>query len=441
MEKTMQAMNRTPFGAGRKAPSRASATTATYGARGTRYDDASDPSGRLRLAAMEDRARMPLLGIFNDCFPPIMDGVSVTMQNYAYWLSQKTPGNVCVVTPKDPRASDDDFPYSVFRYSSCYLPFRKPYRLGIPLIDWSFHMLMGGLPFGLVHAHCPFSSGKIAMRIAHKRHIPLVATFHSKYRDDFARIVPYPCVLNHIVRGIVDFYEAADEVWIPQASVEDTLRDYGYKGKVEVVENGNDFDVDDPIASVRDAARRYLNIDVGENVFLFVGQHIWEKNIRFLLLALSRMHGYKFRMYFVGTGYAAKEIRHLADVLGLTPRVTFVGAIEDRDVLKQYYAAADLFLFPSVYDNAPLVVREAAALQTPSVLLAGSTAAEVVEHGFNGFVSAAEVDDYASLVDSLMCRKPYIRQVGANARNTIVRPWSDVVDEVIDRYAHLLKRF
>lgn len=41
----------------------------------------------------------------------------------------------------------------------------------------------------------------------------------------------------------------------------------------------------------------------------------------------------------------------------------------EREILKRYYVAADLFLFPSLYDNAPLVIREAAALGTPSVLI------------------------------------------------------------------------
>ena len=109
----------------------------------------------------------PLLGIFNDCFPPIMDGVSITTQNYAYWLSKRTDNKVCVVTPKCP-GSYDDTPYSVYRYSSLFIPFRKPYRFGIPLMDWNFKTQIHRLPFGLVHAHCPFSSGKIAMQIAQK---------------------------------------------------------------------------------------------------------------------------------------------------------------------------------------------------------------------------------------------------------------------------------
>lgn len=29
------------------------------------------------------------IGLFNENFPPIMDGVSVCVQNYAYWLQKK----------------------------------------------------------------------------------------------------------------------------------------------------------------------------------------------------------------------------------------------------------------------------------------------------------------------------------------------------------------
>ena len=78
-----------------------------------------------------------MIGLFNDCFPPIMDGVSLTTQNYAYWLHKKA-GNVCVVTPKTPAAKDKEA-YPVYRYSSVPIPMRKPYRLGFPRIDWPFH--------------------------------------------------------------------------------------------------------------------------------------------------------------------------------------------------------------------------------------------------------------------------------------------------------------
>ncbi len=97
-----------------------------------------------------------MIGLFNDCFPPIMDGVSLTTQNYAYWLHRKA-GNVCVVTPKSPDARDAE-EYPVYRYSSVPIPMRKPYRLGFPRINWPFHERISRLSFELVHAHFFFGS-------------------------------------------------------------------------------------------------------------------------------------------------------------------------------------------------------------------------------------------------------------------------------------------
>ena len=200
-----------------------------------------------------------MIGLFNDCFPPIMDGVSVTVYNYAFWLNKKQK-DVCVVTPQTPSAAcDTDFP--VYRYLSIPIPMRKPYRLGFPRIDWPFHKQIHRIPFELVHAHCPFSSGMLALGIARHNKIPMVATFHSKYRTDFERVIPSKSIVNHLIHHIISFSEQADEVWIPQPAVEDTLREYGYKGKVEVVDNGNDFSDIPYTAQGKAESRRMLGID------------------------------------------------------------------------------------------------------------------------------------------------------------------------------------
>ncbi len=379
-----------------------------------------------------------MIGLFNDCFPPIMDGVSLTTQNYAYWLNKKA-GNVCVVTPSAPDAKDEEL-YPVYRYSSIPIPMRKPYRLGFPRIDWPFHARIHKLSFDLVHAHCPFSSGALAMRIAKAQRIPVIATFHSKYRSDFERAIPCKTMVDYLVRNVVRFYEMADEVWIPQASVEDTLREYGYKGRVEVVDNGNDFADGQPLAELRSSARKDLRLGQGEMMFLFVGQHIWEKNLDFLLNVLSEIRDLPYKMYFIGTGYAASEMKRKARQLCLCDKVIFVGNLTNREQLKHYYAAADLFLFPSLYDNAPLVVREAAALHTPSVLIEKSTAAEIIKESSNGFLSADRVDAYAGRLAELIRQPDLITRVGEEASRTIARSWSDVADEVYDRYLNLMKR-
>ena len=78
-----------------------------------------------------------MIGLFNDCFPPIMDGVAVATQNYAYWLHRKGE-EVCVVTPKA-EAGTAPAPYPVYRYVSVPIPRRKPYRMGFP------YLLMQGM--------------------------------------------------------------------------------------------------------------------------------------------------------------------------------------------------------------------------------------------------------------------------------------------------------
>lgn len=379
-----------------------------------------------------------MIGLFNDCFPPIMDGVSLTTQNYAHWLNKKT-GNVCVVTPSAPDAKDNEA-YPIYRYSSIPIPMRKPYRLGFPRIDWPFHARIQKLSFELVHAHCPFSSGALAMRIAREQQVPVIATFHSKYRADFERAIPSKMLVDYLIRKVVRFYEAADEVWIPQPAVEETLREYGYKGSVEVVDNGNDFAGKFPVDSMCREFRNKLGIRPGEFMFLFVGQHIWEKNLGFLLDALSRLGDVPFRMFFVGSGYAAGEMKQKAGGLGLDSKITFVGSVVEREELMRYYVAADLFLFPSLYDNAPLVVREAAALHTPSVLIADSTASEIISHSVNGFLSANSVEAYADCLRDIVRTPALMQRVGKEASYTIARSWEDVAGEVYDRYSHLMKR-
>jgi len=266
----------------------------------------------------------------------------------------------------------------------------------------------------------------------------MVATFHSKYRQDFECAVPFDTLIDGEIKRIITFYEHADEVWIPQAAVEETLREYGYKGHVEVVENGNDFVLPaDQIAPLRDSMRSELGLTNSDTMLLFVGQHIWEKNIGFILDALALIKHLPYHLYMIGTGYAVDAIRDKIAVLGIHDKVTMVGPIYDRDVLRRYDAAADLFLFPSLYDNAPLVVREAAAMGTPSLMLAESTAAEVIDDGRNGFLCVNDVVVYAELIHHLMLHPEQIRSVGQGAMHTLARTWENVMDEVIQRYADI----
>lgn len=382
-----------------------------------------------------------MFGIFNDNYPPIMDGVAMTAQNYATWLNRKGE-EVCVVTAEVPGYDYSIEPYPIFRYKSMPIPMRKPYRFGLPVLDLPFRQQLKRTHFDLVHMHCPFNSAALARHVSHVQHVPMVGTFHSKYRQDFERVVPSKLVVNEVIRNIIRDYESCDEVWIPQASVEPTIREYGYKGHLEVVENGNDFVT--PVADVmaiREARRAALGLKDGELMLLFVGQQIWEKNIGFILDALALIPELPYHLYLVGTGYAQKAIAEKVDALHLGDKVTAVGNIGDRELLKSYYAAADLFLFPSLYDNAPLVVREAAAMHTPSLMLQGSTASEIIRTDENGFLCMNDTHAYADLIRHLMENPRLITKTGDTASRTIARSWEDILEEVILRYRDIMTTY
>lgn len=382
-----------------------------------------------------------MIGIFNDNYPPIMDGVAMTARNYAYWLHQKGE-EVCVVTPYAPDAPQEEG-FDVYRYASMPIPMRPPYRFGLPYIDAKFRHRLNKVPFEIVHAHCPFTSGYLALNLAHhKHHCPIVSTFHSKYRQDFDRAVGIDFVVDAVIANIVRFYNKVDEVWIPQAAVEPTLREYGYKGHIEVVENGNDFTLPYPeIEQMRASMRAELGLRPDEIMLLFVGQHIWEKNIGFILDSLALIKHMPWRMYMIGTGYAEKDIQKKICQLGMQDKITMVGMLTDRERLKRYDAASDLFLFPSLYDNAPLVVREAAAMHTPTIMLEGSTSAEVIRDGVNGFLTPNDELLYARRVQYLLEHPDTIYQVGHRASETIARSWENVVEEVILRYRDIIKAY
>lgn len=367
-----------------------------------------------------------------------MDGVAVCAQNYAYWM-QKKVGGVSVITPNvygtDYKVND----YEVLDYLSIPVPFRHPYVTGVAQIDPVFMTKLSKRKFKIVHAHSPFTSGRVAAQVAKSQGIPLVATFHSKFRDDYAKIIPSEFVVDQMLKVTMEFFDRADEVWVPQESVVEVIREYGYKGPVEVVENGSDLVADYPDSYFADA-RKALGIAPEEFVCLFVGQHVWQKNVRFVIEGLEKVKDLNFKMFFVGTGYAAEEMKQLVKEKGLEDRVTFTGMLTNRDEITRYYAAADLFLFPSLYDNAPLVVREAAALHTPSIMIDESTAATIIKDNENGFLVPNNLDAFAARLRELIGQPERVHKVGITASHSIVRSWEDVVDEVLDRYNRLIAK-
>ena len=184
----------------------------------------------------------------------------------------------------------------------------------------------------------------------------------------------------------MDFYERCDDVWAVGSQTADVLHEYGYKGYIHVIPNGvTRREVDEETFKLVQA--RYELNEV-QNVFLFVGQLNWKKNILRILeaCALLKKQGCDFRLLLAGQGPDRDAIRRKIAELDLEADALLVGHITDIKTLDALYASATLFLFPSLYDNAPMVVREAASMGTPSILAEGSSASEIIRDGENGWL-------------------------------------------------------
>lgn len=379
---------------------------------------------------------------FCESFPPVMDGVANVTKNYAYWIKKKY-GRSFVVTPEYPAYVDDEI-FPVLRYPSIPLVGRKPYRMGIGQHNPKLWKKLSTLDVDIVHAQSPFSAGNIALQFARQKNIPLVATFHSKFYDDFKEVTRSDVISMMMTHLVVDFFNYADAVWAVNESTRETLISYGYKGPVEVVPNGADFDVPQNLDLLIKSTNEEYGLTDDKLVFLFVGQMIKQKNIPMIIdsLGILKKSGLDFTMLFVGEGKSIDDFKAQIAELGLKDKTKFLGKILDRDRLKSIFARADLFIFPSVYDNAPVVTREAAAVGTPSIIVKGSNASEGVIHGENGFLCENTPESLAESIKKIVADPGVLTKAGAKAQTTIFRSWENIIDEiVVPKYIDIIEKY
>ena len=378
------------------------------------------------------------IGEFSDTFLPIVDGVGRVVHSYAEGLCQ-LGHQVTVVAPMGDTGYRGGYPYDLVDFIGMRVPLVRQYQTGEAVADAHYRHRIREVELDICHSHSPFLAGSEALRLAAQRNIPLVGTFHSKYYDDFLKTLKSETLAKLGVKLVVDYYSRCDEVWAVSDSTADTLRGYGYTGEIQVMQNGTNLRSVDPDA-LAEAEHRW---DFGDlPLLLFVGQMDWKKNINCILEACAalRRSGFGFRLALAGQGPDRDAIDRRVDELGLRENARLVGHITDTKLLDALFARASLFVFPSLYDNAPMVVREAAAMGTPAVLARGSTAAEIIRDGENGLLCENDGEDLARVIRGALADSEHLARMGAAARESIPIPWQGILAQVADRYAELIER-
>ena len=382
-------------------------------------------------------------GLFIDTWYPMVDGVIKVVDNYARRLLQY--GEVVVFCPEThgfSKEDDEALPYKVVRCTSLPL-FNLDYDLPAPVLDPVFEAQLIRSGIDIVHIHSPFAVGIAGVLYGKLHRLPVIATLHSQYKQDFEKALKLKPSLDIAMSGIMRVFNACDECWAVNGGIQDLyVHEYGLTAPCKVRLNATDHrPVEDPREAARIVDSTY-GIPSDATVFLFVGRINFIKNIDFTVRALARAKamGLKnFRMLFAGRGQDEDKLAALVRELDLGEEVVMCG-LTDREMLERLYSRAKLFLFPSLYDANSLVQIEAACQSTPTVFLAGARTAATVTPGVNGYVSAPGEDNYArTILDILADEKAYLR-VSDAARRDLYLNWDDVVKDVYADYCALADR-
>lgn len=380
------------------------------------------------------------IAIGTEAFPPTIDGISTVAKCYADIINEKL-GEAVIVTPKNPNQEDYKYKYKIYRYKSLFT-FGEGYPVGWPF-KRQFSEDIINMNFDVLHSHCPIATSYFYRRVNRIKRIPQVLTYHTKYEYDFeSRIPGYP--LRHRAYGfLLNNIKSADEVWVTSKGTAQSLRKVGYEGDYIIMPNGCDLPISSFSDDDRDIIRRKHSIPAGIPILIFVGRMMWYKNIKIIADACRRLknNDFNFRLIMIGTGPDENAIKKYIRKNGLDGNVIFTGQILDRGELQLYYSAADLLVFPSVFDTNGLVVREAAASATAALLVDGSCAAEGIKDGETGFLCSEDDQSVAASILKIFENPPQLRQVGINAQNDIYISWDESIKNAYERYHIVIDDF
>ncbi|MGE5595226.1 MAG: glycosyltransferase family 4 protein [Hyphomicrobiales bacterium] len=222
-------------------------------------------------------------------------------------------------------------------------------------------------------------------------------------------------------------------VAISQEVKQDLVRFEGARLRsISVVPNGVDCNRFHPDNRGRDRAptRQSLGVQLGEVVLLFVGNSWGRKGLATAIEAIQGNGVDHVRLIVVGDGVPEPFLSALPPTV--RDRIVFVGQ-KSHDV-ERYYAAADVFILPTMYEPFGLVALEALACGLPSIISACAGASDWLEDGVDVVLLADPKDgtEAREALRSIITSPLFADRLGQNGRRTAERfQWSRVAREIL----------
>ena len=218
------------------------------------------------------------------------------------------------------------------------------------------------------HIHIA-TEGPIGLRVRQyldKHNYCYNTAYHTKFLEGLRKLFGIPEAITWpLVRW---FHKHSGKVLTTTDTMVRELREHGFDGEIVPWTRGVDRDIFNPSTRARDS-------DDDVKILVCVSRVSKEKNLD----DFCQLQYPKSRKIMVGDGPDRERLETLY------PDVEFVG-LKTGVELAEYYAMADVFVFPSQWETFGIVMIEAMACGTPVAAYPCTGPADVVEQGVTGYM-------------------------------------------------------
>jgi glycosyltransferase involved in cell wall biosynthesis len=369
--------------------------------------------------------------VYDHLFPHTVGGAERWMRDLALELAAAGHDVTYLTMRHWPPRSEPDLPgvrvLGLTDPGSVYADGRRtfgpPVRFGVAV---GRHLLAHGTAYDVVHlAAFPYFPLLATGVLRRRSHYKVVVDWHEVWPREYWR--RYAGAAGGTVgwlvqKGCLRVRQTAFCISTLQA---DRLVAEGYRGVPTLLPGLYAGSVEPTCAS-----------DVDPSLVVFAGRHVREKRVEALVAGFARARERRpeLRLELFGEGPRLAFVRSLADDLGLASAVVLHGRRPEQEVADAMARAACLAT-ASEREGYGLVVVEAAAHGTPSVIVAGpeNAAAELVTEGINGAVApSASAEDIADALGRVL-------EGGSELRDSTARWFAKNASELrIDRSVDLV---
>ena len=324
-------------------------------------------------------------------YPPrVVGGIARVVYDLSHRLI-KDGHEVTVITYRDGEVPyfEDDKGVKVYRVDNYMI---QPnnfidwiLQLNFNMVEKASQIILEQGKFDVIHAH-DWLVANAAKTLKNSYDIPIVATIHATEAGRNGGIREAQQKYINDTEWMLT-YESNEVIVNSNYMKNEIQRLFGLPfEKINVVPNGvnlNKFSGMDRDYTFR---RRYAMDN--EKIILFMGRLVYEKGIQNLIAAMPKVLSayHDAKLVIAGKGGMLDELRSQADYLGIANKVYFAGYMNGKDV-ERMYKAADISVFPSLYEPFGIVALEGMLAERPIVVSDAGGLGEIVEHRVTGMKS------------------------------------------------------